>query len=48
MSLLTPATAERMKAKQEHLIPLVGDIVKQVDRPHRRLVIDPPPGLLDP
>jgi 16S rRNA processing protein RimM len=35
-------------AEQEHLIPLVGDIVTQVDRPHRRLVIDPPPGLLDP
>jgi 16S rRNA processing protein RimM len=32
---------------REHLIPLVADVVKEVDRERRRLVIDPLPGLLD-
>ncbi len=34
-------------AAREYLIPLVADIVKEVDRARRRLVIDPLPGLLD-
>jgi 16S rRNA processing protein RimM len=32
---------------REHLIPLVDSIVTQIDRQQRRLVIDPPLGLLD-
>jgi 16S rRNA processing protein RimM len=32
---------------REHLIPLIADVVKEVDRDARRLVIDPTPGLLD-
>lgn len=32
---------------QEHLIPFIADIVKEVDRAHRRIVIEPLPGLLD-
>ncbi|MFQ5666859.1 MAG: ribosome maturation factor RimM [Candidatus Binatia bacterium] len=31
----------------EQLIPLIADVVKQVDREQRRLVIDPLPGLLE-
>jgi len=33
---------------REHLIPLIADVVKEVDRQQRRLIIDPLPGLLDP
>ena len=33
---------------REHLIPLIADIVRHVDRENKRLVIDPLPGLLDP
>ena len=32
----------------EHLIPLIADVVRHVDRADKRLVIDPLPGLLDP
>jgi 16S rRNA processing protein RimM len=32
---------------REHLIPFIADVVKNVDRDHRRLIIDPLPGLLD-
>jgi 16S rRNA processing protein RimM len=32
---------------QEYLIPLVDDVVKRIDREHRRIVIEPLPGLLD-
>jgi 16S rRNA processing protein RimM len=32
----------------EHLIPLVADVVRRVDRDGCRLVIEPLPGLLDP
>jgi 16S rRNA processing protein RimM len=32
---------------REHLIPLVGEVVKQVDRERLRLVIEPLPGLLE-
>ena len=32
----------------EHLIPLIADVVRTVDREQKRLVIDPLPGLLDP
>lgn len=31
----------------EHLIPMIADVVKHIDRERRRLVIDPLPGLLD-
>lgn len=34
-------------AEREHLIPLVDNIVTEIDRAGRRLVIDPLPGLLD-
>jgi 16S rRNA processing protein RimM len=32
---------------REHLIPLVGGIVREVDMKAGRIVVDPPPGLLD-
>jgi 16S rRNA processing protein RimM len=32
---------------REHLIPMIADVVKEVDRKARRLVIEPLPGLLD-
>jgi 16S rRNA processing protein RimM len=35
-------------AASEHLIPLIADVVRSVDRKENRLVIDPLPGLLDP
>lgn len=31
----------------EHLIPVVADVVRTIDLSGRRVVIDPPPGLLD-
>ena len=34
-------------AGREYLIPLIADIVKQIDRQQSRLVIEPLPGLLD-
>lgn len=34
-------------AEREYLIPLVSNVITQVDRAGRRLVIDPLPGLLD-
>jgi 16S rRNA processing protein RimM len=33
--------------RQEYLIPLVDDVVKQIDRDTRRIVIEPLPGLLE-
>jgi len=33
---------------REHLIPLIADVVRSVDRQEKRLVIEPLPGLLDP
>ena len=32
---------------QEHLIPLIADVVRHVDHADKRLIIDPLPGLLD-
>lgn len=32
---------------REYLIPMIADVVKEVDRKGRRLVIEPLPGLLD-
>jgi len=32
---------------REHLIPIIADVVREIDRPGRRVVIDPMPGLLD-
>jgi 16S rRNA processing protein RimM len=32
---------------REYLIPMIADVIKQVDRERRRLVIEPLPGLLD-
>lgn len=34
-------------AAGEHLIPLIADVVREVDHAGKRLVIDPMPGLLD-
>ena len=31
---------------REHLIPVIADVVRTIDRPGRRVVIDPLPGLL--
>lgn len=31
----------------EHLVPVVEDVVRAIDLPRSRVVIDPPPGLLD-
>ncbi|HVO27080.1 MAG TPA: ribosome maturation factor RimM [Candidatus Margulisiibacteriota bacterium] len=33
--------------EREHLIPLIADVVRHIDRADKRLVIDPLPGLLD-
>lgn len=32
---------------REYLIPMIADVIKQVDRKARRLVVEPLPGLLD-
>jgi 16S rRNA processing protein RimM len=32
---------------REHLIPVIADVVRQVDLPRRRIVIEPIEGLLD-
>ncbi len=32
----------------EHLIPIIADVVREIDRAGRRVVIEPMPGLLDP
>jgi len=34
-------------ADGEHLIPIIGDVVRDIDRDGRRVVIEPMPGLLD-
>jgi 16S rRNA processing protein RimM len=34
-------------AQEEHLIPMAGDIVVKIDVSAKRIVIDPPDGLLD-
>lgn len=34
-------------AGKEHLIPVIADVVRVIDRDARRIVIDPLPGLLD-
>jgi len=34
-------------ADREHLIPVVAEVVRTIDRAGRRVVIDPSPGLLD-
>jgi 16S rRNA processing protein RimM len=31
----------------EHLIPMIADVVREIDREQRRLVIEPLPGLLE-
>ena len=31
----------------EHLIPVIADVVREIDRPGRRIVIEPLPGLLE-
>lgn len=35
------------RGEHEHLIPMIADVVKEIDRQHCRLVIEPLPGLLD-
>jgi 16S rRNA processing protein RimM len=32
---------------REHLIPVIADVVRAIDRAHRRVVIEPMPGLLE-
>jgi 16S rRNA processing protein RimM len=32
---------------REHLIPVIADVVREIDRDGRRITIDPLPGLLD-
>jgi 16S rRNA processing protein RimM len=34
-------------AGREYLIPVIADVVRDIDRESRRIVIDPMPGLLD-
>lgn len=34
--------------RREHLIPLVADVITQLDRAQRRIVIEPLPGLIEP
>ena len=34
-------------SEREHLIPVVAEVVRAIDRAGRRVVIEPPPGLLD-
>ena len=36
-----------VKGEREHLIPAIGDVVKEVDLEAGRLVVDAIPGLLD-
>jgi len=35
------------EARREHLIPLAQAIVVEVDVPRKKILIDPPEGLLD-
>jgi 16S rRNA processing protein RimM len=46
-ALLTVTPADETSRRAEVLVPFVAAIVVEVDLPGRRLVIDPPPGLLD-
>jgi 16S rRNA processing protein RimM len=32
---------------REHLIPVIADVVRAIDRPARRVVVEPMPGLFD-
>jgi len=32
---------------REYLIPMIADVIKQLDRPHHCLVVEPLPGLLE-
>jgi 16S rRNA processing protein RimM len=34
-------------AEREHLIPVIADVVRTIDRPGRQVTIEPLPGLLD-
>jgi 16S rRNA processing protein RimM len=45
---LLVVTGDGGQAQDEILIPFVAAMVPEVDVPAGRLVIDPPPGLLDP
>jgi 16S rRNA processing protein RimM len=46
-ALLTVTPAAGASRRAEMLVPFVGAIVVEVDLAGQRLVIDPPPGLLD-
>lgn len=35
------------EGEREHLIPVIADVVREIDRDGRRVVIEPMPGLLD-
>jgi 16S rRNA processing protein RimM len=36
-----------VRGEHEHLIPIIADVVREIDRTGRRVVIEPMPGLLD-
>jgi 16S rRNA processing protein RimM len=36
-----------VRGEREHLIPIIADVVREIDRAGRRVVIEPMPGLLD-
>jgi 16S rRNA processing protein RimM len=36
-----------VRGEREHMIPVVDEVVRVLDRAGRRAVVDPPPGLLD-
>jgi len=36
-----------VRGEREHMIPVVADVVREIDRASRRVLIDPPAGLLD-
>lgn len=42
-----PSHLLEVKGDRVRLVPLTGQVVKEVDLENGRLVIDPPPGLLD-
>jgi 16S rRNA processing protein RimM len=47
MSLPSNAVCVVRTGTGEHLVPLIADVVKQLDRGQRRIVIEPLPGLLE-
>jgi 16S rRNA processing protein RimM len=49
-SILETGSADVLRVHQgerQHLVPMIGDIIREIDLTGRRLVITPLPGLLD-